>query len=425
MYKKFSRTIIVTLLGILQSLVIVNKRSILLIIFESLLIGSLLIPEIFIGVFQSGIHLNISFFPEIGTFRFLPMMSLLAGIAYIVKRWEKMPFLNISKIALSQLLLLLIFAFGITYSKEPERGRQFIWLFGYYNTFLVFLPIIFQKDLKSLRRIVYAFGISSIIVGLSTTILIKKIWYADIGTYSENMYSDERVIGAGIIYLVWIFLNKYIKNGIFRVPLFIILSINLFSLVLIGRRGILFGTLIAASVCIFFKLRLSPKAVLILSFILGALLVVFLLIPDRYREKTFNLETYKDPSRSAQIRLKIYENAINEIKNSPIWGYGTSAGSNPDLGIGLTPYLHNIFLEISYQSGIIGIAAFVLFLYYIGSAAKKILSNNGASKERKAILVLVLCWFIVWFVPAQLSYDLIGNRNMWFIAGLIGALSYF
>ena len=385
------------------------------------ILGALMVavPDIFLGMYQAGIQQNIAFIPGAGSIRFLPLVTLGAAVAYLARRWQRLPRLVPSGMIVIQVVLWALFALGLTRSSEPERARTFLWQFTYYHTFLVVLPQVFHDDAASLRRIIHAFGVTCVLVGLSSVLAWQQVLSGRAPILNWVLFSDERFLGSGLLFLVWLVSNRS-RLGVWRLPLLISCFVIALSLVINNRRGILLGVVLAAGLCVALNTRLSLRGVLILVLVMGILLLSLELGPQRFWHKAFDPESYTAPYASAQIRLRIYQDALADIGQSPLWGYGTGSGSIVGLGSGLTPYLHNIFLEVAYQLGLAGVVAFGLFLASIALAAVRTLTNSGI-EERRSLGILLVSWFVVWFVPAQLSADLVGNRNLWFIAGLIGA----
>lgn len=393
-----------------------------IIVVQTIAVAIVVIPDVFLGAYVGGIQLGLNYVPGGNDIRFMFLVPLAAAIAHLARRWPRLPRLAPNAVILSQVALWALFVWGLTYSDRPETGQDFLRVFTQYHIVLIAVPLAFHDHPASLRRISYAFGVSSVLIGLSSFLAVGQVWSGAIQLYSQVVAVDERMLGAGILFLVWLMAAP--KNlGVWRVPVAVLCVLLFFSLVLLGRRGILIGTLLAALLCVVFAARLRLRGIATLVLIAAAIFFSYQVVPDRYRIKTFDAASYAGYWTSSQERVRIYNDGLARIENSPVWGHGTGSGSVPGLGSGVTSYMHNIFLEIAYQLGTVGVVVFGFFLLAIAYAVMRILADRVAGEERRNLGILLFCWFVIWFVPAQLSYDLVGNRNMWFVAGLIGALA--
>ncbi|GEM_PF-6901685 len=388
---------------------------------EALLPVLFVFPEVFLGIYQGGILENIRFLPAGTDSRFLPFLTAAVAAAYLARRWPRLPRITPNLMLVSQFVLWALFIVGLSYSSEPDRGLTFVTRFAYYHLLLLALPFLFHDDPKTLRRLIYAFGATSMLVGLSSLLAFQKLMSQAVIVYSEVLAVDERILGSGVIFVEWLLVSQK-KLGFWRLPLAAVLVVLFFSVALLGRRGILIGTVLAALLCPVLAGRLRPKGIAGLGLAIAVLFLSFQLIPGFQQSKLFDEESYTGTYTSTQARVTIFNDAIGEIQESLILGYGTGAGAITGLGEGITPYLHNIFLEIGYQVGIIGVLVFCLFLFGVAISSLRIVVDGGGGHERRNLGILLLGWFIVFLVPAQLSYDLMGNRTLWFIAGLIGAV---
>lgn len=398
-----------------------DQRHLWVVVLQVMGVALIRFPDVFIGVFQSGIYGELGYTPYGSYIRFLPILPLLAAVAYLARRWTKLPRLAPNGMILSQLVFVALLALGLSYTSNIEQGYTLLWRFSYYNVFLCALPMVFHDDLASLRRIVYGFGVSNVVIGLSSVLAFERVWKGDVALYNQVVWFDERALGSGTILLLWLLLTKK-RSGVVSFPLAILCAVCFLSLVLLGRRGILLGTILAAVTCLFLLSRLSLGTLVMIGLLVLMLFSSYAIVPERYRERSFDIASYVDPSSSVQARLKIYQNALERLRESPVLGYGTgSAYDNPV--VGFVPYPHNMFLEVGYQLGVVGVLVLVLFLLTVVMCAARVLTNPSFGENRRCLGVLLLCWFVVYFVPAQLSYDLIISQNMWLIAGLIGALA--
>ena len=376
----------------------------------------LTLPEIFIGFFQSGILHNTAQIRGIGEIRFLPILPAVAIIAYFIKHKRKLFIPPQNVITVSQLALWILFAIGLTYSSLREQGLVLLWRFFYYHLFLCILPLFFWKNIESLKKIIYSFGTFSVLTGLSAILAYKRVWTEEAPLLNWVLAADDRIIGCGLIFIVWILIMRS-SPKIVNLLLLLALSILVFDLVLNGKRSSILATFLAVICCVLLTRRLNLRILTFISIISLCFFLSLQVAPERYKTKYLDIRSYTEAG-SAQNRLKIWDAYLAELKKSPFFGYGTGTAYNT-----ITNYPHNIIIEITYQVGFFGLFLFMLFLWGIGKSIWLVLKKDGPSHYYKSLSILAFCWFIILFVYALFSGDMISNRNLWFIAGIIGALA--
>ena len=149
-------------------------------------------------------------------------------------------------------------------------------------------------------------------------------------------------------------------------------------------RGALLAILIGIPVVLYFYNRRATLAVSIISFIILSSLVIIALMGGSNSSRFF----MKADSKSNQVRIAQYWAAAYEIKEKPILGYGPQQFKHHskemkikhNLGFeDFDSHAHNIFLQIGADSGILGLAAFLIWL---GLWLKETLTlGNNFSKQ--------------------------------------------
>lgn len=125
-------------------------------------------------------------------------------------------------------------------------------------------------------------------------------------------------------------------------------------------------------------------------------------------EKTMYLLNNEELSHGRDF---IWSTAIQGILNSPIIGHGV--GSFEMQGIG---YTHNIFLQVLYETGIMGfLFVFGLFLYVL---IKILRSRKGQTNN------LIILLFSTSFLSLMLSSTLWFNQSFWLLTGIVVNKSY-
>lgn len=112
-------------------------------------------------------------------------------------------------------------------------------------------------------------------------------------------------------------------------------------------------------------------------------------------------------------RVFIYKQALSFIKDSPSLGYGLGS-YNYFTGIN---YPHNIFLEITFYSGVVGLILFVCFLFIFLKSAIHALNKNNI--EIITLSMIATFCLLVWNVSYSLSSSYILFVSLGFVIGVV------
>jgi O-antigen ligase len=121
-------------------------------------------------------------------------------------------------------------------------------------------------------------------------------------------------------------------------------------------------------------------------------------------------------SGSAGKRLDFYKNTLAAIPNHLMLGTGIGSWSTFYYGTDLRNYPHNLLLEITFEEGVIGLAAFSAFLFVVGAA---IFRMQRESRSHFLALALIVLYCVI---VSLFSGDLDDNRLLWLWAGITLAI---
>jgi O-antigen ligase len=124
------------------------------------------------------------------------------------------------------------------------------------------------------------------------------------------------------------------------------------------------------------------------------------------------LLTQGSSSGSAGERLGFYRATLAAIPNQPLLGTGIGSWSTFYYGNDQRNYPHNLFLEIAFEEGLIGLAAFLTLLALVGASIFRML---GASRSHFLVLGLLVLYCVI---VSLFSGDLDDNRVLWFWMGM-------
>ena len=165
-------------------------------------------------------------------------------------------------------------------------------------------------------------------------------------------------------------------------------------------------------------LRLATA--LILLFILvtgigGAYLVLRQTDLGKYTAKAGELEvlfTQGSSSGSAGKRVDFYRATLAALLNQPLIGTGIGSWSTFYFGNDQRNYPHNLFLEIAFEQGLVGLAAFLTLLALVGVATNRMIR---ASRSHFLVLGLLILYCAI---ISMFSGDLDDNRLLWMWIGV-------
>lgn len=303
-----------------------------------------------------------------------------------------------------------IFIFIINYLIFPEnheylKGITLSFFFMCLPSFIYSMSI---RDWKTLKQIMRK---ASFIVFILGTILGVLIFSGTVSAGEYSMSLSYYMLLPAIIYLDILFDKLSLK------PLLFVL-VSVFVILALGSRG----AVLCVVVYIILKLLKSnhkqtyKRLYFYLSFFT---LFIFTLI---FRESILIyldriLESLGIKSRSIRLFLKgdlnlsgrddIYQNVLQETTNNPLLGIGIGGDRRVNGG----GYVHNIFLEIIANFGIIlggALAIILLFMILKGLLLK--------DNEKYNIIII---WLNIAFVNLMLSSSYLIDMKFWILLGLL------
>ena len=237
--------------------------------------------------------------------------------------------------------------------------------------------------------------------------LLNRNWDEITATYLGISLLNSFAFTALVVF------NKRLFKPPVLIALIVICLITLFGSG--GRGGILFSLF---SVIVFgvFE-RKNSKQIFI-----GILAIMLAIIAAYYQfdeiKLLFERSIYRlsflfseDKGSSVNQRLELINFTINKIADNPIFGYGIGSFSKEYYNIDGRYYPHNIFLEIWFELGVIGVAIF-------GSFLLTLLFKSDVKKN--------IIYFVVMLPPllnSMKSLDFTEHRLLFFCFGMILCLS--
>ena len=330
--------------------------------------------------------------------------------SFITKRLFK----NYYYLILLYLFILYLFI-GSWYSNAPNYGRS--------KTFILLIFVLMAS--VSSKYIILNFRLF-LVSNFAFFVLFIVAYFAFYRSFSnvlENLSPQQRLemggdtfnaigtsqyVGFNLISLYFLlFRHSTIR---YRKLIFSFLFlIGIFIMILFGSKGPLLALLLAPLIYFLFyqKANFKKTIVLIVAIVgLSSVLiypdVILKLIPQQYQfyfhERYFNYETYAEGGRP-----ELYKSVISDIdKKSFLFGKGTGNFGYLHSNVDGRVHPHNIFLELLYENGLIGVSVFIviLFMYLMNKSILYFFSNIHSN------LIILIYYFLL---CAQVSGDFSDN----------------
>ena len=206
-------------------------------------------------------------------------------------------------------------------------------------------------------------------------------------------------------------------NMVFLIGVFLILF---FALIFSFSRGGWVGFIIG-SAYILYKMR-ALKRFVVFGLII---LLIFIIIGGGIIERvvTERLASFASPTedRAFQERLMLWRATKKMILEQPFLGVGI--GNSPDMYEKLYHYYpsifrytHNLYLNITAELGLIGLALFVWLCISVAKAVSNFLKRIE-SREHKIVLYPFIAGYVAYLVHGLLHFHL-AERHIWAFLGI-------
>jgi O-antigen ligase len=355
------------------------------------------------------------------------LVCLAAGLAWrALTRFRHSNYWGFRKIFLGQLnqiLAFLVFAAIVTasyfHTTAPNYGASKLGRFLSIGTLLLIAPFLLILTEADLRRF------ARIFVGFSTATAIQLISSLEMRTRDASdditRIGAGWLIGMGIILVLFYPLSRSRRGQralfLFMLPLLIV------GLMASASRGPMVSLSVAVLIGLATwvrqgRVRTSTAAALLLLFVVGASGAYFALRQadlDKYTAKAGELKllfTEGAASGTAAKRLTFYRSTLAAIPDHPLLGTGIGSWSTFYYGSDQRNYPHNLFLEIAFEEGLLGFAAFLILLLLVGVSAVRMLIVSRSYFLAPGLMVLY-CVLV-----SSFSGDLDDNRVLWLWIGV-------
>jgi O-antigen ligase len=355
------------------------------------------------------------------------LLCLAFGLTWRVLKWSggsaRVEIRSLFSGRFSQILAFFAFAALVaasySYTSAPDYGGSKLLRFLLIGTLLFispFLIILSEDDFLKFAKL---------FLGFCAVTSIQLI--VNLETRSQSTDTDITRIGAGwlmgMAIVILLFYPVARTRGRQRKLIIFLLPVFIGGLMAAAARGPIFALSIASLIgmAILIKerqLRMATAASMLIILALGLGGAYFLLRQTdagKYAAKTGEIEslfTEGTSSGSAGERLGFYRATIAAIPNQPLWGTGIGSWSTFYYGDDQRNYPHNLFLEIAFEEGLMGLAAFLALLALVGISIYRMI---GDSRSHFLVLGLLVLYSVI---NSLFSGDLDDNRLLWMWIGV-------
>jgi O-antigen ligase len=390
-------------LGALVALAAYHLPEILLVLF--LVVGPLKATEAgasLTGAAPAGFDLTV-----------LTAAALVAAVCVSLWRWRREPFV-VPTPALFFLALGVLLLVGVLASPDPEGGFDKALMFQTFSALAFLAPLTIVRTRATLYRTLALFVAVALAVAL-TAEEAERSESVLVLPGADNQIQVGLLLGLGFVSIVGYLWPA--SSGWLRLVWLPPAALTLVKLVSSGGRSALVGTLLACTVALACLIRAGRRdrlAALALVGVLAALLPAAWVtsspaVKDRYLVTVQELRGGAGLDAGGADRSEVADAAVGVFSTHPL---GAGTGGYP----ALTGYEwpHNVILELASELGVVGVAAFLALLIGIAVVLRRAARRPDLRREvvgAGSLLILPL-------TVAFSSFDLNGNRTLWFACGL-------
>jgi O-antigen ligase len=386
------------------------------------------VPEFFMvaAVFmpQWKVGWPFSLFDSSGYLTLVMLVGLALGIAFVCFRIS----LGLDKwtfegVFFRQRHVLLLFGFFVAvvalsyfYTDAPTYGASKLGRLVFIGGLLLLAPLFLLRTERLFKRFARLFVIFALITALQMIIGLK--------VRAAGVDTDITRIGDGwLVAMALLLLLFYpVLNNTNRHKLYLALALPLLAAGMVASvaRGALVAFALVLPLAIFFGPKQRQRGMTLVVLVLGACSVgayFFLRTanPDKYGHKISELVEMSEGhtgSGSAGKRIAFYTETAQAIPQHPVLGNGVGSWSVFYFGNDARAYPHNLALEIAFEEGLLGLAAFVVFFLAVGVASYNTYVVSGRYFTIFGVIVLYS------LMVSMFSGDLDDNRLLWLWAGV-------
>ncbi|MCS7052551.1 MAG: O-antigen ligase family protein [Ignavibacterium sp.] len=319
----------------------------------------------------------------------LALMQVIAGLLFFMWLLER----NEEKKKTTGMILYSIFIFGIirllsiVFSEYPSISYQSIYKEAIFYTSAIALSYYYKAlEKEEIIKILTIF-----IIGASLISLIGIFRFYSGEVHRAQSYSGSYTVFSSYLLVAFSFSLFFYKNltkirsQIFWAIIYVIIFTGIFTS--LGRANLIIAILIFLFAIVLKQIRFIQFFILLLSLLI--ILGINIIYPTKtIEQRVSNLTQLSD-------RDIIWQGAYKIAFEKPVLGFGPRTFSEVfpdkekfnDKGVG---GWHNDFLQIYFESGIIGLLSFIFLIYMIFRESVLNIKNLKIVEEYKSISISII-----------------------------------
>ena len=379
---------------------------------------------------------------DINTFR-LYVFSIIntIALAYILSDNSLSSALSkVIKDKLSLIILAFIFWGLLSYTYAFNKTEVIVRVFTFINFYLtyiiisVFIRKFSFKEICSFISLILLTQVSFSIYALDVTTTLRAYDF-DLNSKLVGVFPNRNITAALYLFQLpfLIYLIRKLKNNFIKLILFILSIVVVYILFLLASRTsyVIMMGLLTLNLIFFILYKRKSKSFfksfpgyLTLIIILGYVTASLFLGTQNTANPLNRVQTMFVEEESSNTRIRYYTFAIKDFISSPIIGYGLGnfkiisiERDKENIRSYTVPYvMHNDFLEVAVELGIIGLILFLLiFIYPI-----YILFKRNKIKNLKTEQLVLLSSIFVYVVDSNLNFPFTRAASLLYLALILG-----
>lgn len=378
------------------------------------------IETVYVLFLFSGVYKSAEFFQwfPIDLTLFFGTIAVIGSIIYLVKNGLHLTY---NKTHILGLYMAILFYAIISGFWSPSRSYFQLKIFrlAFISGISLIIPLFIISASKDR---LYRLGALTVILGVISAVASLNQYLLHGPWGIEPLGANYLIVGRvfGFVTLILLFFVVYNPANYKCLSVGLIL-ITFSSLLVVGARGPLVATVVSAAFLFVllgvYKPHLISKRAVTAYLSVGLFSIVGILsYGSQFRGVQRILQLFDGPGNSLGTRLEYYSWTLENIGGmSIIFGNGLASWPVIRTGTDSQSYPHNVFLEILFELGIIGLSMFLLFILF--SMKGSIQKQSKQSMDFGLLLIVLLTYMLV---NINITGDLGSNRYLFAIIGLLG-----
>ena len=316
----------------------------------------------------------------------------------------------------------LVLALSYTYTDSPQYGASKLSRVIFIGTLFLVSGLLLIRTERDFRRFSFLFLVGACITSVQMVLHLQRR-----PTVEENV--DLTRIGAGwllgmsiLLLLCYPVVHNRLRR---RTTVILCLPLLIAGLIATVARGpsVVLAVVLPIAYYVFTKRRFAATHALAAVLLVACCAVSYLYLrradPEKYGAKAnelLQLSSGKSGSGSGAKRLDFYRRTLLAIPDHFLLGEGIGSWSFFYYGADRREYPHNMFLETTFEEGILGQILLLAFLILMARAIRK---NLRITHNHYGVLAGILLYCVL---VGMFSGDLDDNRVLWAWAGIIMAI---